>query len=235
MQRYALDLNRAAQGVARRSGNGRDDGQFVAGELVEQAGFPNVGLANENDLQATLQQAPLLRAIEHCQQSVTQPGQAAKGIGRLKEVDFLIGKIERRFGQRTQFGELIDKQMDFFGELTLQRAYGAAGSTRGGGVDKVGNRFSLGQIELAVLEGAAREFSGLGKPRAKFETARKQQLQNNRAAVTLQFQYVVAGEGMGSGEIEGEAAVDTAAFVVTKFCEGCVTRLWPLSDQGVSQ
>ena len=58
----------------------------------------------------------------------------------------------------------------------------------------------LGQVELAVEEGAAGEFAGFGEAGAEFEAAGQQHLHDHRAAVALEFDDVFAGEGWGAGK-----------------------------------
>src|SRR5512145_1506283 len=59
VQWNSLDLDGRPQGIARRPGNRRDDGQIVAGQPVEQRGLADVRLARQNDVQARLQQLAL--------------------------------------------------------------------------------------------------------------------------------------------------------------------------------
>ena len=77
------------------------------------------------------------------------------------------------------------------------------------------DRFGLGQVELVVQEGAAREFARLRQAQAGlgpgFEHAREQHAQHDRAAVTLQFQHVLAGVRVRSLEVQGQAFVDDGA------------------------
>ena len=88
-------------------------------------------------------------------------------------------------------------------ERTAERA-----ALRGRGIDQVGDRLGLGQIHLAVEEGAAAEFTGFGQPGAEVEAAREQHLHDDRAAVALQFEDVFAGKGMRIREKQQNSAVD---------------------------
>ncbi len=51
----AANVGRFLDGVARRAGNGRDDGAVVAQELIEQAGFADVGPADDRRANAAAQ------------------------------------------------------------------------------------------------------------------------------------------------------------------------------------
>ena len=73
----------------------------------------------------------------------------------------------------------------------------------GAGVDEVGDRFGLGQIEAAVQKGAPGEFAGLGKAGAGSEDGVKDELRREQAAVAGDFDYVLAGE-RARGEHDGK-------------------------------
>ena len=105
--------------------------------------------------------------------------------------------------------------MDQRRELARQRAAGAAGRGLGAGVDQVGYRLGLGQVDLVVQKGPLAEFTRPRQPQtqtlAKLQAARHQQLQHHRAAVGLQFQHVFAGVGGRRREVDCQALVDHAA------------------------
>jgi hypothetical protein len=56
----------------------------------------------------------------------------------------------------------IAQHMDFLRERAGQRAAGTARGRFGAGIDEVGNRLGLGQVDL-VVEGALGELAGLGQ------------------------------------------------------------------------
>ena len=114
----------------------------------------------------------------------------------MQGVDFLLRKIEHRLGQRAQFGELRDQAVDRRGEFAAERAQRRARRFAARGVDQVGHRFGLRQIELAVEKRAAREFARLGKARAGIEHGAEHRMRHHRSAVALQFEHVLAGIGM---------------------------------------
>ena len=83
----------------------------------------------------------------------------------------------------------------------------------GFGVDEVGEALGLGEVELAGQEGAAGEFAGLGEAQAG-DGAKgfEQQARHGAAAMGMEFQHILAGEGMGAGEEEGEGLVERGAL-----------------------
>ena len=176
MQRDPFDLQGTAHQVTRRSGNRRDNRQFVTRQTVEQAGFADVRLPGDHDVQAALQQTALLRAVKHRRQTSLQAIETTEGIRRFKKINFFFGEIERCLGQRAQFGQLIKQGVNFLREVPMQRAYRTLRGSAGRGVDQIGNGFGLCQIKLAVEKGTAGEFTGFGQAGTEFKTAREQHL-----------------------------------------------------------
>ena len=76
----------------------------------------------------------------------------------------------------------------------MQRTDRRTGGAGGRGIDQVGHRFGLGEIELAIEEGAPAELAGFGQTGAEVETTGKQHLHDDRTAVALQFKDVLAGK-----------------------------------------
>ena len=128
--------------------------------------------------------------------------------------------------------------MDFAAEFARQAAAGAFGRRFGAGIDQVGNRFGLGQVELVVQKGTLAELARLGHAQAgqqrrlrvvlcglrrflwmgrlgrHLQAAGQQQLQHHGAAVGLQLQHVFAGEGVRAGKVQGQSVVDGLACAV---------------------
>jgi hypothetical protein len=115
--------------------------------------------------------------------------------------------------------------LDLGREGAGQRTAGRAGGRLGAGVDQVGHRLGLGQVELVVEEGALGELAGLGQAQAgqarlagvgalqrRLQAARQQQLQHHRAAVGLQFQHVFAGVAVRRGKVQRQPVVDGRAI-----------------------
>ena len=212
MQRHAFDLDRLADAVARGAGDRRDDRQLGAGQRVEQRALADVGLAGQHHADALAQQRALLRAVEQRVQRLADVAQLAAGIGLLQEVDLLLGKVQRRFDQHAQPHQTLAQALHLLREHARQRAPGRARCRFGAGVDQVGHGLGLGQVELAVEEGALGEFARLGQPQAQrlpgLQAARQQQLQQHRAAMGLQLEHVFAGVGMRRRKVQRQALVD---------------------------
>ena len=80
------------------------------------------------------------------------------------------------------------------------------------GADQVGERLDLGEVELAVLEGAAGELAGLRQPQALDPAERRQHRGDHRAAaVELKLGHVLAGLAARAGKPERQRLVDRLA------------------------
>jgi hypothetical protein len=107
VHRHALDLDRLADAVARGAGDGGDDGQFGAGQCVEQRALADVGLAREHHAQAVAQQRALARARRAPGQLRPPAVELATGIGAFEEVDLLFGEVQRGLDQHAQMHHLL--------------------------------------------------------------------------------------------------------------------------------
>ena len=106
--------------------------------------------------------------------------------------------------------------MNHLGKYARQRLRSRLCRRFGRGLDQIGDRFRLRQIELVVQECPVREFARLRQSQvaflARFQTARQQHLQYYRPAVPLQFQHIFAGVGMRCLEVDRKAVVDDVAI-----------------------
>ena len=86
-------------------------------------------------------------------------------------------------------------------------------------IDQVGEAFDRGEIELAVLEGAAGELAGLGRPQAVKRRERSKRRGDHRAAaVQLQLGDVLAGLARGRRKPQRQRLVDGLFGVRDRAC-----------------
>ena len=80
------------------------------------------------------------------------------------------------------------------------------------GRDQIGDALGFGEVELAVLEGAAGEFAGLGQP-AHIQLPNRLERSGDDGAATVQVQlgHHLAGLAVGRFEPHHQAAVDRLA------------------------
>jgi hypothetical protein len=81
----------------------------------------------------------------------------------------------------------IDELMNAPREVPSQRSRGRTRSLFGTGLDQIGNRFGLGEIEATIQERAFGELTWARKTATQRQTAPQNGLQALRTAVALQF------------------------------------------------
>ncbi len=149
-----------------------------------------------------------------------------------EEVDLVLGKVDRRFDPDAQAHDALDQRVHALRELAVEAAL--RGARRGGGTagDEIGDGLGLGEVELAVEEGAFGEFAGARMARAELDGPCQQQSQHDGAAVRLQFEHVFAGVGTRGGKEQQQAAVDELAGGIAERGVVRVARLRFAAEQG---
>ena len=189
-------------------GNRRDDGRVVAGQAIEQAGLAGVGPARQHHGEPVAQQPTLPGGGGHRVEVTAHGGQALGELRVGEKIDFLLRKIDGGLDIGAQLDQRIGEALHHAGELALQRAHGGARRLARAGIDEIGDGFGLRQIDLVVVKGALGEFTGPRAPRAELQAARDQRFEDDRAAMALQLEHVLAGVGMRAGKEQREADVD---------------------------
>src|SRR5690606_32389461 len=153
VQGYTVDVDFLDDLVAGRAGDGGDDGDVVAGQGVQQAGFTDVGFAGQHDMQAFAQDDALAglgdQGVEVCCQRL----QRGTRLIFFEEIDFLFGEIQGGLDQHAQVDDSVRQCVDPGGELARQRGHGAARRSDRRGVDQVGDGLGLGQVHAIVQKG----------------------------------------------------------------------------------
>ena len=216
VQRQAVDVDLLAQHVAGGAGDVGDDGRLPPGQGIEQARLAGVGLAGEHDVHALAHQLALPGGGHHPREFVEQGVDALAEVFVGQKVDLLLGKVDGRFDEHAQFGQRRDRGMHPVGEHALQRLHGAARRLFGAGLDQIGDGLGLGQIDLVVEEGPLRELAGPRRAGAVTQHRLQDPIEYHRPTMALQLQHVLAGEGMGVFEEQGNALVEHLAVLVPK-------------------
>src|SRR6185437_15715895 len=112
-----------------------------------------------------------------------------------------------------------------------ERAHGRARRLARAGVDQVGDRLRLGEVQLVVEEGALRELPRQGAPGAQLRHPVDQRLEHQWPTVPMQLEYVLAGVGVRSREKDREAGVDRLLCAVEKAGEAGPARQRQLAEQ----
>ena len=111
-----------------------------------------------------------------------------------KEVDLLVRKVDRALTEDAQFEKLSLNPMHALRERARQGPQRAPGRLARGAVDEVEHRLRLRQVHLAVDECPLRELSRFRTPCAERQHPFKQHVEHHGAAMSLQFQHVLAGQ-----------------------------------------
>ena len=90
---HAVEGDLFAHGVAGGAGDVGYDGDVVARQGVEQAGFADVGRADEDDVHAFAQNRALFRTGEHGFQTALQGLELAVRVGGFEKVDVFFGEV----------------------------------------------------------------------------------------------------------------------------------------------
>ncbi|MNM99146.1 hypothetical protein D3C81_1116970 [compost metagenome] len=213
VQGHAVDVDMFAQDVPRGTGDIGDDGGLAPGQGVQQAGFAGIRPAGDDHRHAVAQQCALACFTQDSRQFVAYGIELVEHMAIGEEVDLFLGEIDGRFDVHAQLDELVGQAVHPPGEFALQRTQRVACGLGGAGFDKVGDGLSLGEIELVVEEGALAELAWTGLACTQLEAALQQHVHHHRTAMSLQFEHVFAGEGVGAGEEQQQALVDLLAVV----------------------
>ncbi len=139
-----------------------------------------------------------------------------------QEIDFFFGKVDRRLDMDTRLDQGIEQGLDPPGKLAGQRALGGAGGGGAAGGDQVGHRFGLGQVEFAFQEGALGELAWPRRAGAELVEPGQQQVEQDRVAVAVQLDHVLAGVGRRRRKDQHQAPVDDLAILIL---EAAIERL----------
>ncbi len=120
-----------------------------------------------------------------------------------------VGEIDPGLDQRRGFDDLRTPVARTVAEQTFQLTQRLAALPIGVGVNEIVETFGFGEIEFAVLESAAREFTGLRCPQIVERRKRREQRRENRAAaMDMKFGDVFSGRARRSRKPQHHRIVD---------------------------
>ena len=209
----AAEIEPHLDDVAGGAGLLRDDGGIAPGEHVHQAGLAGIGRSGDHHAEAVAQDlaaAGVGQMRGHFRDQHLHRGLRGRGDG-LGDVA-LIGEVERGLER----GAGCDQPC---APAVIERPQPAIGLTQrlaplglGLGVDQVGEAFGGGEVELAVLEGAAGELARLGEAHVGEAGQRAEHALDHRAAaMDVQLGHVLAGEAPGAAEEQNQPAIEQFA------------------------
>lgn len=216
MQRQTVNVDVFAQHIACGAGYFGDDRRLAPGEAVQQTGLAGVGFPGDHHTHPFSQQVALPGAVQHYSNLATQLIETRRHAAVGEKIHLIVGKIYRSLDITPERDDLFDQGVNPRRELALQRAQrGLCGLFRAT-CDKIGDGLGLGEIQLVIQEGAFGKFSRPRMAAAEFDHALDQHIHNHRAAVTLQFQNILARERVRRGKVQRNAVVYRPAISVIK-------------------
>ena len=171
MQRQTTKVNTLPDSVAGGTRNFRDYGHFLPGQPVEQAGLARIGPACKHDHCAFAQQTALAGGVDQMRQPFGQLVKPVRLVYPRRPVNFLFREIQRRFGQRPQFGHLAAELNYVQGQLEGEARYFAQGrlvrraSYRAGQLDGVVEDFG---VDGALLQRSRYQANALHGPTLRY-------------------------------------------------------------------
>jgi hypothetical protein len=193
-------MDALAQHIARGSGDRSHDGGVITGQTIEETRLARIRAAGDDDRHALAQQAALARAfrdgIELIAHFLQMLGKRRIG----KKINFFFRKVDGCFNVGPQGDERLGHRLDHDRELALERAHGRARRLARSGINEIGNRLRLRQIEFVVEERALRELARQRAPRPELKRTRNQFFLHDGTAVSLQLEHVLAGVRLGGGK-----------------------------------
>ena len=149
------------------AGNRGDDGGFGFQQGIEQARFAGIGLAEDDDAIAFADLAASVGIGDGQGQGLFDGADAGEnGICQFRRQVF-VGEVDIDFDARQDIDQVGTPGFVVLFQASAELGQGLLALGIGFGVDQVGDGFGLGQVELAVFEGAAGKFTGFGKAQAE--------------------------------------------------------------------
>ncbi len=191
--REAADLAEGFDRVPRRSGVGGDDRPVLAQDRVEEARLTDIRAAGENDDDPLAEQPTGGCGAGQGDELVPQPVDSAEHSRPDLRSDILLRKIEEGF----PMGDELQKEAPSFRELTAEPTLfpllGGRQAAQAAGVNEIGDRLGLGQVELAMEKGALGELSGKGCAGAEGEIGGEDPIDQERIPVAGDFDHLFPG------------------------------------------
>ena len=197
--------------VARRAGGLRDDRRLAPREQIEQRRLAGIGRPDDRDGQAVAQ--PLAAAVFQVGRDLgLQPGDGNANLVGKPIRQILVGKVDGglEVGERPQTLGTPVLVEPVQGPVHLLQCLPSL--RRRLGRHQIGDALGLGEIELSVLERAARELARLGHATESEMGERIQRRPHDgAAAMEMQLGHRLSGLGVRRGEPGDQRLVEDLA------------------------
>ncbi len=219
--------------VARGAGMQRHDRSLAPRQAIEQRRLAGVRRAGNRNRQAFAQAFTLCRCAKgFFDFGFQRRDLAQRRCDKLRRHVTLVGEIDPRLNQRRRLNDLLSPALGFYAEQTFQMPQRLTALTIGVGMNQIVETFGFGEIELAVLESAARELPRLCRTQAVDRTERiEHRRDDGSAAMNMKFRDVFAGRAVRTRKPEHDRFVDGAAVEIAQGREMGNTRCRQFSTQ----
>ncbi len=179
-----------------------DDRRLAPRQRVQQARLAGIGRADNGDAIAVADPLAAMGVVQVRAHIGGQRRQDRPGPPRQRARQVLVGKIDLGFDQRRRFDQPGAPALIERAERALGLAQRLAALALGLGVHQIGQALGFGQVELAVLEGAAGELARLGgrARRRLCKASLDHRGDHRRPAMDVQFGHILAGEARRTRE-----------------------------------
>ena len=160
----AAEIERDLAHVARRTGLVAHDREVGFGQRIEQARFAGIRWAGKGDPQALTDDATTPDALDGFGEFRGELFYRGDHGGRQFARDVaLVGEVQARFNLCAGIEQRLAPECDSIRQTAGEAGHRLLPLALGLGKDQIAEAFDLGEIELAVEEGAARELAGVGE------------------------------------------------------------------------
>ncbi len=162
--RQTVEVEPHLDGVACRAGLFRDDGGLAPGEGVEQARLAGVRRASEHHTEPIAQDLAAVAIVEVCGDGGFElADHLARGLEGVVRHVALVAEIDGRLDQGAGPQQLAAPPLIELRQRAAHLVQRLAPLCLGLRIDEIGKALDLGQIQLAVVKGAAGELAGFSE------------------------------------------------------------------------
>ena len=141
------------------------------------------------------------------------------GIGKI-----VLGKVDPRLDLRNRPEKVLPNRRDLLGKCPCHALPCGAGSAGAPRTDELHDALGAGKVNPSAEESAFRELARLRRSCPRLPRAQQYLAQNDRAAMTLQLDGVLARIGMRGAHIEKNPLVDDGAVRCNDVPVACSVR-----------
>ena len=211
-RRIAAEVEMDLDRVPRGAGLGRDDGDVAPGERVDQARLAHVGRAEHGDRDPVPEPLAAPRVREMARDLAGERGDGAGDLRLGLRRQVLVGEVDHRLEMGERADQVPAPPVIERRQRAARLAHRLAALGLGLGVDQVGDRLDLREVELAGEEGAAGEVARPGGGEARDAPEREpDRLDRRPPAMEVELDEVLAGIARRRREAEREPVVEDLA------------------------